>query len=223
MPKFQSIPSFDSLSPQTTKGDLIARSSTTAVRVAVGADGTVLTADSTQASGVKFAATTGGLTLVGSASPSAASSSTISGLDGNTDQVWRIVVRGTWTGADTILFGLRPNNDSTAAHYFGVRWFFYSSTPISAVWAGTRMELIRKGYATDNYINSEFIFNCGLVSSRPRTIFGQTGWVNTSQPDGGYDHGGGGWTDTTNNITSLVFDYGGGTFSGTIKVYVDAN
>lgn len=47
-------PAFNALSPVTTKGDLIARDSTNNVRVAVGADGDVLTADSTQAAGVKF-------------------------------------------------------------------------------------------------------------------------------------------------------------------------
>lgn len=54
--KFQPIQNFDGLSPQTTKGDLVSRSTTTAVRVGVGSDGTVLTADSSQASGIKWAA-----------------------------------------------------------------------------------------------------------------------------------------------------------------------
>ena len=39
--------------------DLAATASSTVTRVAVGADGTVLTADSTQASGVKWAAAAG--------------------------------------------------------------------------------------------------------------------------------------------------------------------
>lgn len=44
----------------TTKGDLLARSSTAASRLGVGADGQVLTADSTQTLGVKWAASSGG-------------------------------------------------------------------------------------------------------------------------------------------------------------------
>lgn len=47
---------FDALSPTTTKGDLIARSSSSNARLAVGSDGQVLTADSTQTLGVKWAA-----------------------------------------------------------------------------------------------------------------------------------------------------------------------
>jgi len=43
---------FDALSPTTTKGDLISRNGSNNIRVAVGANGTVLTADSGQTSGL---------------------------------------------------------------------------------------------------------------------------------------------------------------------------
>ena len=46
--------------PMTTKGDIIARSSSAASRLAVGTDGHVLTADSTQTLGVKWASAGGG-------------------------------------------------------------------------------------------------------------------------------------------------------------------
>lgn len=51
---------FVSKTVQTTKGDLIGRSTTDPVRIPVGADGQVLTADSTQSSGVKWANASGG-------------------------------------------------------------------------------------------------------------------------------------------------------------------
>jgi len=47
-------PAFNALAPTTTKGDIIAFSTVNA-RVAVGTDGTVLTADSAEATGVKWA------------------------------------------------------------------------------------------------------------------------------------------------------------------------
>lgn len=51
---------FDALSPLTTKGDLIVNDGTNDIRLAVGTDAFVLTADSTQASGIKWAAASGG-------------------------------------------------------------------------------------------------------------------------------------------------------------------
>ena len=51
---------FDALSPTTTKGDLIVYDGTDNIRLAVGADTYVLTADSTTATGTKWAAGGGG-------------------------------------------------------------------------------------------------------------------------------------------------------------------
>jgi len=50
---------FDALAPTTTKGDIIVSNGTDNIRLAVGTDGHVLTADSAQASGVKWAASGG--------------------------------------------------------------------------------------------------------------------------------------------------------------------
>lgn len=57
--------SFDSISPPTTKGDIVVRNATTNVRLPVGPNAQVLTADSTTAEGVKWAAAGGGVTSVG--------------------------------------------------------------------------------------------------------------------------------------------------------------
>lgn len=55
------VAAFDALAPTTTKGDLIVSNGTDNIRVAVGAtNGHVLTVDSAEASGVKWAAASGG-------------------------------------------------------------------------------------------------------------------------------------------------------------------
>jgi hypothetical protein len=55
------VAAFDALAPTTTKGDLIAHNGTDNIRVAVGAtNGHVLTVDSAEASGIKWAAASGG-------------------------------------------------------------------------------------------------------------------------------------------------------------------
>lgn len=61
---------FNALSPLTTKGDLISRDGTNNIRLSVGADGQVLTADSAQSSGLKWATpTTGTVTSVSATAP----------------------------------------------------------------------------------------------------------------------------------------------------------
>lgn len=57
--KFQPIQNFDGLSPQTTKGDLIGRTTVGATRVPVGTDNTFLKADSSNALGVVWASPAG--------------------------------------------------------------------------------------------------------------------------------------------------------------------
>lgn len=54
------VAAFDALSPATTKGDLIVSNGTDNVRLAVGTNNFVLTADSTTATGIKWAAASGG-------------------------------------------------------------------------------------------------------------------------------------------------------------------
>lgn len=51
---------FNALSPNTTKGDLTVNNGTTNIRLGVGTDSYVLTADSSQASGIKWAPASGG-------------------------------------------------------------------------------------------------------------------------------------------------------------------
>jgi hypothetical protein len=105
-------------SPLTTKGDLYGYSTTDA-RIPVGANDTVLTADSTAALGVKWAtASAGGMTLISTVTASAATSVSFTSIPGtytNLLLTWEKVFSSV---ADTACWGIRFNNDTTANYHF---------------------------------------------------------------------------------------------------------
>jgi len=114
-------PAFNALSPITTKGDLISFDSINNVRFPVGADGLVLTADSTQSTGLNWIAIPGG------------TGSTLSSgsLDGNT---YILTLSSTPPSSITV--------DLTATYKFQSKTFitgnetiftFYSTLPIVGV------------------------------------------------------------------------------------------
>jgi len=72
----------DALSPSTTKGDLLVDDGINVIREPIGTDAYVLTADSTQASGLKWAAAAGGggMTLISTTTLSG-STTTLTGID----------------------------------------------------------------------------------------------------------------------------------------------
>jgi hypothetical protein len=65
------VAAFDALAPTTTKGDLIVNDGSDNVRLAVGTNAYVLTADSAQATGVKWAAVSAGTTVADDTSTNA--------------------------------------------------------------------------------------------------------------------------------------------------------
>jgi hypothetical protein len=101
----------------TTKGDLIsATAASTPTRLGVGANNTVLTADSAEATGLKWATpSSGGMTVIASGSLSSAPV-TISSIPQTYVDLQLVISNATWNTASA-QFSFRYNGSSTANRY----------------------------------------------------------------------------------------------------------
>lgn len=117
------------------KGDLIAATANdTPARLAVGTNGQVLMADSTAATGLKWAAAGGGLTLVKSqAIGTAVSSVTVTGAFSATYESYKIVVTGGTGSINNDGIGLTLGSTATGynAGYSGATYTTGANTSIS--------------------------------------------------------------------------------------------
>jgi hypothetical protein len=103
------------------KGDLIsATAADTPARLAVGTNGQVLTADSAEATGLKWAtASSGGMTLISETTASGLSSLSLSSIP-STYKNLVLTWQGVYISDSTTEFGIRFNNDSTSGIYKGI-------------------------------------------------------------------------------------------------------
>lgn len=200
------------------KGDLIAATAAdTPARLAVGANGTVLTADSAEATGLKWATPATGMTLI-STTTLTGSSTTVSSIPSSYKQL-SIVIKGVYQ-ASTVGIGFTLNGDSGSNYNYG--WFRQRNATIAA------------GY-NNNFTSVSGAFESGAAStagylghmelSIPR--YTDTAYVNFYWQGGDYNstngntnYVGSGSYDGTAAISSFTLVSGGSTFSGgTIYVY----
>jgi hypothetical protein len=107
-------------SPLTTKGDVYGFSTTDA-RIPIGANDTVLTADSTQALGLKWAAVSaGGMTLLASGSLAASATGfDLTSISGAYNELWLYIsdLSANATGGTGFNTSLYLNNDTAGSNY----------------------------------------------------------------------------------------------------------
>jgi hypothetical protein len=113
------------------KGDLIgATAADTPARLAVGTNGQVLTADSTAATGLKWAtASSGALTLISATACSAVSSQAITAFSA-TYENYRIIIAGDGTADGTLLFKLRSGGTDSSTSYYAYTNRYFSTNSV---------------------------------------------------------------------------------------------
>lgn len=186
-------------SPLTTKGDVWGYSTTNA-RVPVGADNTVLTADSTQALGVKWATpSSGGMTLLSTTNLSG-TSTTISSISGSYTNLF-IVIQNPYVNVGSLL-KLNPN---------GVG---YNLTQAESASVSDRATLGTQNLPTAS--NPTFVNFAITIYNYSDTTYGKPVIFSGSEQTDGAGLLGGGVYSTASAITSLTFTTTSGTstFSG---------
>lgn len=175
--------------------------------VSVGANGTVLTADSAEATGLKWATpAAGGMTLLSTTTLSGAST-TISSIDQTYTNLLVIMRNAFFNSTENMQ--IRPNSVTSSSILSGTR----GST-------AETMDTIRVGsMPTSSNAGNQLVLNINQYASttngKPTQLFGTIGQDNNTT----YNFGG--IINTTSAITSIVFfAQGTSTFSGgTVLIY----
>jgi len=193
------------------KGDLIAGTGSDAyARLAVGSNGQVLTADSSTATGLKWAAASGGLTLISTVSMSAVSSQSLNDVFSSTYDNYRVLINATTlTGTLTMRYRVSGADNSTSNYKMDL----YGT----ALWTDSSYSGYRESGAT-NFNNLGESSPCSIsldifnpFASQKTFLHGQT-----SQNDRGRSYQG--IFDATTSFTGFTL-LPGTNITGTVSVY----
>ena len=173
------------------KGDLIAASAAdTPARLAVGTNGQYLTADSTEATGLKWitpAAASSGLTLIQRSTVSAAADtgSTFDGVFTSTYKTYLVVMEsvvGSISNADLLVQGMYSGSTQSADYQGAAFGYAESGSLLTSLTAtGSTAAKLGKCFTSNNYY-SMIVTGVGVAGNRLR--LDTSGW--TAQNGGGY-------------------------------------
>jgi hypothetical protein len=162
----------------TTKGDIYAATGTsTPARLAVGANDTVLTADSTAATGMKWAAVAGAgssWTEIGTVSPTGTTIATFSSLSGYNSYL--ILLEGLSPSSTSgSVFQVRFNNDANNYFARGINWNYGSANFSNATNAGSgQIDLGVVGDLAASTMNA-YMFVSGANTTGPKVLWFASG------------------------------------------------
>lgn len=199
----------------TTKGDIYAATAAaTPDRLGVGANNTVLTADSTTATGLKWATPSSGLTLVKSQTiGSAVSSVTVTDAFSSTYDNYLIIVSG---GTGTVAGGYckLTLGSTTTGYYQAGYYMFYGSTTLTGNVLNNAAQWEGSYFSANNHSARIFLENPYLTKY---TVFHNE---YTSADSTTYTQRTSGFLNNTTSYTAFTLTAAGGTVSGgTIRVY----
>jgi hypothetical protein len=208
--------------PLTTKGDLFGFDTADA-RIPVGTNGHVLTADSAQSLGVKWAAPAGGLTLVKTQTiGSAVSTVTVTDAFSTTYDNYKIIISG---GVGSGSSGLHMQLGATTTGYYTVGLYQYAHTGVGAISTDKQSnysEFVGMGNCSVNSISANIEVNVPFLAKPTAVSNNDIRALNTDSISEFYR----GYIDNTTSYTDFkIFCGSGGTTmtGGTIKVYGYAN
>jgi hypothetical protein len=205
------------------KADLIAGTGAdTFARLAVGANGTILTADSAETTGLKWAAPSGGgLVFIASQTFSAVSSHSMNNIFTSAYANYRIIIDGSGTG-DWLYIRFRASgSDKTGANYqSSVQYADKNVAGASHDANGTQFARFAQWTATNNVKSIDVI---GPQESRQTLINCQGGFFKTTATTIIGTQQSAGLFTLTDSLDGITFFPDSGTITGRVRVYGYAN
>lgn len=207
------------------KGDLIAGTADNAfARLAVGANGTVLTADSTVATGLKWASPAGAknFSLIGTGTLTGAATVTVTGLS-NLDMIYVLINNASSANAQSTIY-VRINTDTTNNYQYSYHSYIGSGAYAAKdmVYAGTGpntgIPLCQMSTSATSLV-SGFVQIIGAATAGKKMFMSQAS-CDPGGAGGYWDYKCGGFWDNTSTITSIsLFSSSGNFDNGTFTVY----